>query len=68
MNAVKLQEADEKARIGVEKARLYFQDNPLQVMPFDETDEIVENILLGMEFRVTNINFVTNTVTFKLVK
>jgi len=56
---------DREARIGVKKARGYFQDNPLQVVAPGET---IQNILLGMKFRVSNVNFVTNTVTFTLVE
>lgn len=60
-----LQKRDKEAQIKVEMARGYFQDNPLQVATPDET---TKNILLGMKFQVTNIKFVTNTVTFTLVE
>ena len=59
------QEKDEEARIRVEMARGYFRDNSIQVAV---TDETAQNILLGMKFQPTNINYVTNTVTFKLVE
>ncbi len=60
-----MQRRIEEARILVEMARCYFQDNPLQIITPVET---TKNILLGMKFQVTNINFVTNTVLFTLVE
>ena len=66
--SAEIQEKNRKAVILVEKARGYFRANLLQVLPLDETDETIENILPGMKFQVENINFMTNTVTFKLVE
>ena len=60
------QKRDEEARIRVEEARQYFLNNPLQDITDD--DKIIKNILPGMKFQVSNINYVTNTVTFTLVE
>ena len=66
MDKAEFQKKDEEARIMVEMARGYFQDNPLQII--GTPDETIKNILLGMKFQVSNINYVTNTVMFTLVE
>ncbi len=60
-----IRDKEREARIGVKKARGFFQVNPLKIITPDET---TENILLGMKFQVTNINFMSNAVTFTLVE
>jgi len=65
MNEAEFQKKDKEARIGVKMARGYFKDNPFQVVVPDET---IKNILLGMKFQPTNIDYATNTVTFTLVE
>jgi hypothetical protein len=49
----------------VRKAHKSLREQPLQAI-FPEG--IRPDILFGMKFRVTNINFVTNTVIFTLVE
>jgi len=58
-------EKDKEARKMVEEHRLYFRDNPLQIITPKET---TDNILHRMKFQPTHINYVTNTVTFTLVE
>ena len=65
MDSLEFQRRDAKAHELVEKARLFFRENPLQIVTPDET---LDGLLLGMKFQVTNLNYVTNTVTFKLVE
>ena len=61
----KQREREELGILEVAKRRLFFQDNPLQIVTPDET---LDRLLLGMKFQVTDLNYVTNTVTFKLVE
>ncbi len=65
MDEATFQKKDREAHIQVKKAREFFQDNPFQVVCPDET---IKSILLGMTFQQTNIDYKTNTVTFKLVE
>jgi len=65
MNAIEMQEADEKARILVEKARAQLRDNPLTV---EFQKGIPEEVLLGMGFKVTNLDYGLNVVTFTLIE
>ena len=66
MNKKEFDTITEKATKLVNEARQYFLNNPLQDVT--EDDKIIKNILLGMKFQVSNINYVTKTVTFTLVE
>ena len=65
MESGEFEEIDQKAREGVEKAHASLRGHPI-LASFPEG--IRKDVLLGMQFTVTNINFVTNIVTLSLVE
>ena len=57
-------ERERKAIEVVEKARADLRDNPLEaIFPFG----IPQNVLVGMSFTVTSLDYVNNIITFSIV-
>ena len=65
MDAFEFQARDKEAREKVEAARASLRDNPL-ITNF--ILEIRKDILIGMKFQVTNINYKDHQITFTLVE
>jgi len=63
MDKVELQKRNQQARDFVERAHTSLRETPLQAI-FPEG--IRKDILLGTRFRITHLNYQTNTVTFSL--
>jgi len=61
----KQKEKEKLAILEVNRRRKYFRDDPLQA-EFPKGG-IPEELLLGMRFQVSDIDFVLNVITFTLI-
>ena len=54
---------EEDAVVEIERRRKVLREIPIRG---HFTKEVMENILFGMKLRITKLDFVSNTITFKL--